>query len=79
MAVYDKKDAVNTWKQKNAGYYTWIMVIRVSYFWSGYFEQSVYTYMYVSAHGELAYGKLAHMANQLWRIGIWQNDIISTL
>jgi len=27
--------------------------------------------------GESAFGELAHMANRLWRIGIWRNDIIS--
>jgi len=36
MAVYDEKDCVNTCKQKNAGFYTRIMAIRVSYFHSGY-------------------------------------------
>jgi len=32
MVVYGNKDCVNTCKQKNAGFYTWIMEIHVSFF-----------------------------------------------
>jgi len=29
-------------------------------------------------YGKSAYGKLAHMANQLWQISIWQKDNLNS-